>query len=162
MVLLKNFNRPHIGVYVLLSGAICFLGATAAAASQFWLIYLISNEAIWGGNLIPDYWFEGGPVDPSLFELTVSGPIFETMLLLVLLFLLTTFLKSKFTICCVSAVIWGLAHALINSPGNGLPSAGIFLILSSSVFDWADDAGKQYFAPLAIHSLSNAMAYFLL
>jgi hypothetical protein len=52
MVLLKNFNRPHIGVYVLLSGAICFLGATVIATSQVWLIHLISNEAIWGGNSI--------------------------------------------------------------------------------------------------------------
>lgn len=162
MVLLKNFNRPHIGVYVLLSGAICFLGATVIATSQVWLIHLISNEAIWGGNSIYDYWFRGGGTSPSLFALTVSGPILETMLLLVLLYLLTIFSSNRFAICCVSAVIWGLAHALINSLGNGLPSAWVFFILSSSVFDWEDDARKQYFAPLAIHSLSNAMAYFIL
>ena len=154
MILLKNFNRPHIGVYVLLWGFICFLGSTVIATSQFWLLYLFSNEAIFE-------WFKGESVCPSLFAVTVRGPILETLLLFVLLYLLTIFLRNRFAICCVSAVIWGLAHALINSPGNGLPSAWVFFIASCSVFDWEDDASKQYFAPFGIHSVSNAMVYFV-
>lgn len=162
MIFLKNFTRPHIGLYVLLLGSICFLGATVIASSQVWLIHLISNEAKWGGNSILDYWFGDESSSPSLSKLTVSGPILETLLLLVLLYLLSSLFRNRFAICCISAVMWGLAHAFINSPSNGLPSAWIFFILSSSVFDWEDDANKQYFAPLAIHSLSNAMAYFIL
>jgi hypothetical protein len=162
MILLKKFDRPHIGLYILLWGSICFLGATVIVASQVWLIRLISTEAKWEGSSIFDYWFVYERSDPSLSKLTISGPILETLLLLVLLYLLNTYFRNRFVICCVSAVIWGLAHALINSPGNGLPSAWIFLILSSSVFDWEDDANKQYLAPLGIHSLSNAMAYFIL
>jgi hypothetical protein len=162
MYLLKNFNRPHVGVYVLLASCICFIGATILAFSQIYLIDFLKIENLHGVNFTFDDWSKGEGITPSLFELTVSGPIFETMLLIILLFLLTKFLSNRLIICCVSAVIWGVAHAVINSPVNGLPSAWIFFVLSSSIFDWDDDASKQYFVPLGIHSLVNALAYFLL
>jgi hypothetical protein len=162
MIFSKSFNKPQVGIYVLLAGLICFVGATILALSQIWFVQLMPLKYPLKVISMVDYWYgrEGAP--PSLFELVITGPVFETMLLLVLLFALTTFLKNRLIICCVSAVIWGVAHALINNPANGLPSAWIFFILSYSVFDWKDDANKQYFVPLGIHSLANAMAYFLL
>ncbi len=162
MVLLKNVNRPQLGLYILFAGFTCFIGATILAVSQIWLLQWISVESPWKVNLMDGYWNRGEGSSPSLFEVTVTAPVFETMILLVLLYILTTFLTNRLTICCISAVIWGVAHALIVSPINGLTSALLFLVLSSSVFDWEGDASKQYFVPLGIHSLVNAMAYFLL
>lgn len=162
MYLLKNFNRPQVGVYVLLASCICFIGATILAFSQIYLIDFLKIEKLHNVDFTFFDWSKGEGVNPSLFELTVSGPIFETMLLIILLFLLAKFLSNRLTICFVSAVIWGFAHAAINSPVSGLPSAWIFFVLSSSMFDWEDDASKQYFVPLGIHSLANALAYFLL
>ena len=162
MILWKNFNKPRVGIYALLASLICFVGATILAVSQIWFIQLISVKAPLKIISMVDYWIGSEGTPPSLFELVIAGPIFETMVLLILLFVLTTFLKNRFIICCVSAVIWGVAHALINNPANGLPSAWIFFVLSYSVFDWKDDADKQYFAPLGIHSLVNAMGYFIL
>ena len=162
MFLLKNFNRPKVGVYILLASFICFIGATILAISQVYLIEFLKFNNFSLFSLVFDYWSKGEGVAPSLYQLTISGPILETMLLLVLLYSLTIFVKNRIAICCVSAVIWGVAHALINSPVNGLPSTWIFFILSVSVFDWEEDGSKQYFAPLGIHSLSNAMVYFIL
>lgn len=162
MILLKKFNRPQVGIYVLFAGFICFIGATILAVSQIWLLRWISVENLWGVNLIDGYMNRGEGASPSLFEVTVTGPVFETMILLVLLYILTNFIMNRLTICCISAVIWGVAHALINSPVNLLPSTLVFFVLSSSVFDWEEDISKQYFVPLGIHSLVNALAYFIL
>jgi len=162
MLLLKNFNRPQIGFYILFAGFTCFIGATILAISQIGFLQWTSVTTLWGINLIEGNRNRGEDAPPSLFALTVTGPVFETMLLIFLLYILTTFLMNRVTICFISAVIWGVAHALINSPVNGLPSAWLFFVLSSSVFDWEDDGSKQYLVPLGIHSLVNAMAYFLL
>lgn len=162
MFLLKNFKRPQVWVYVFLASCICFIGATILALSQIYLINFLKIEYLFWVNFTFDYGIKGEGVTPSLFELAVSGPIFETVLLLILLFLLTKFLSNRLTICCVSAAIWGIAHAAINSPVSGLPSAWIFFVLSLSTFDWEDDANKQYLVPLGIHSLANVLAYFLL
>lgn len=162
MILLKNVNRPQVGIYVLYAGFTCFIGAIILAASQILFLQWISVGTLWEVNLIDNYWNKSEVTSPSLFEVTVIAPVFETMLLLILIYILSTFLTNTLIICCISAVIWGVAHALIVYPINGLPSAWIFLVLSSSVFDWEGDASKQYFVPLGIHSFSNAMAYFLL
>lgn len=98
----------------------------------------------------------------DVFGFIVVAPTLETILLVVLINYFLKFDLNHLQVCTVSAVIWGLAHGLID-PVRFLGTVWNFFIFSYSYIHWLSISIKKAFAAAFLpHILINACAVLVL
>lgn len=97
----------------------------------------------------------------EFFLVVIFAPIFETFLMIPILFFFTKITKNMIAISLFSALTWAFIHALVT------PLHGVFVLFSffiySYIFKVWDNISRKHalLIVMAIHALNNLSALFL-
>jgi len=97
------------------------------------------------------------PVLVIVLGFTVVSPILETLLMSLIFFILSFFVKSELTLAIISAVLWGILHSLL-APAWGLVVCWPFFIFSCAYLTWRKQSWlKAVWVTACIHFLQNLL-----
>jgi membrane protease YdiL (CAAX protease family) len=112
------------------------------------------------GQIGPDVegWKQKGvPVGVVILDVLVIGPLVETLLMALIIFILSLGIKSQMRVAIASAILWGILHSLV-SPAWGLIVWWPFFIFSCAYLTWRQQSWRKgYWAAAAIHFLQNSI-----
>lgn len=146
--------------YIFRAWLVQIIGAFAFAALGFFL-----NTGIGDPREIADPDLVGGPLTQGevyvlIFLLVVATPVIETAMLWGGVILIRRFVtRDVLRVAIVSAVVWGLAHAILNNVPNGVSAMWSFFCFTIA-FQVGELSSKQkaFLVPAVMHAMTNTIS----